>query len=71
MNPSASPTTRERIEFHRQTAKNAITALNNFLKQSPKPWCLVEYYENSEKTGHFFEGESFKLFETISKYYII
>ena len=57
MNPSSGPNTRELLEFERQTAKNARTALNNFLKQSPKPWCRVEYYEKNERSGHFFEGE--------------
>ena len=59
MNPSSCPNTRELLEFERQTAKNATRRLNNFLKQSPKPWCRVEYYEKTEKiTGNFFEGET-------------
>ena len=56
MNPSSCPNIRELLEFERQTANNARTALNNFLKQSPKPWCRVEYYEKNDRSGNFFEG---------------
>ena len=56
MNASSCPNTRELLDFERQTAKNAIYALNNSLEKSRKPWCAITYYEETHTCG-VFEGE--------------
>ena len=56
MNASSCPNTRELLDFERQTAKNAINALNDALRLSKKPWCRIRYYEK-DKTCGVFEGK--------------